>query len=293
MTGVLVGQSDDAALLLRRQFHISCQKTWLSTLQLRKLLSNLSEADAQVEEARHTAQLLKSVADLNVIRGGPWCRKVRIHDDRLGVEEAHKCVSRSQVRGLMSVFPRGSLATHLKGNSYRNQIAEVPGGSGGGQKKTDMKLTAAPSTTSACSMSSQTGPKKTRKCKALLSSPSKAISAAKPPVACVAPKRKSGKRAPGKKRQSGVDGHTYRQSIHCQQRDPDYDRLKFGHDPQAVKNKARQTYRAKRNLQLQRRSCSGRSPQPTEQGAALYRRRASFSALALVSLRVRVCLGRP
>ena len=49
MTGVLVGQSDDAALLVRRRFHISCQKTWLkgmnvSTLQLRKLFFNLSEA---------------------------------------------------------------------------------------------------------------------------------------------------------------------------------------------------------------------------------------------------------
>jgi hypothetical protein len=75
MTGVLEGQSDDAALLVRRRFHVSCQKTWLqgmsvSTLRLRRLLSNLSEADAQVEEARHTAQLLNSVEDFGTIREG-------------------------------------------------------------------------------------------------------------------------------------------------------------------------------------------------------------------------------
>lgn len=103
MTGVLVGQSDDAALLVRRRFHVSCQKTWLqgmsvSTLRLRKLLSNLSEANAHVEEPRHTAQVLNSVEDFGTIRGGPWCRKVWTHDDRLEVEEVRGCKSRSQVR---------------------------------------------------------------------------------------------------------------------------------------------------------------------------------------------------
>ena len=258
MTGVLKGQSDDAALLVRRRFHIGMRKSWLagmsvSTLKLSKVLSNLSEADAQVEEAWHTAKLLESVKDFTTIRGGPWCRKQWTHDDRLEVEEVRACTSRFQVRSLMSVFPKGSLAKHLTGGSYRNQVAEVPGASGS-ESGPAVKLIAPlpPPASSSGSSSSSTSARSAKakrekprkgKSKALRCSSSRAISAAKPPVVCVAPKRQSGKGAPGRKRKPGVDGHVYRQSIHCNYGDADYERLKYGNDPQAVKNKAQQTYR--------------------------------------------------
>lgn len=145
------------------------------------------------------------------------------------------------------MFPKGSVATHLSGGSYRNQMVEVPGASRS-ESKPDLKLAPArpAPASSASSRSSKAKSQKLKKCKALLPSPTKAISAAKPPVVCVAPKKQSGKRAPGKKGKSGVNGHDYRQSIHCHFGDENYERLKLGHNPQAVKNKAQQTYRAKK-----------------------------------------------
>ena len=147
------------------------------------------------------------------------------------------------------MYPKGSLATHLSGGSYRNQMVEVPGASRS-ESKPDLKLALArpAPASSASSRASKAKSQKLKKCKALLSSPTKAISAAKPPVVCVAPKRQSGKRAPGKKGKSGVNGHDYRESIHCHFGDENYDRLKFGNNPQAVKKKAQQTYRAKIRL---------------------------------------------
>lgn len=145
------------------------------------------------------------------------------------------------------MYPKGSLATHLSGGSYRNQMVEVPGASRS-ESKPDLKLALArpAPASSASSRASKAKSQKLKKCKALLSSPTKATSAAKPPVVCVAPKRQSGKRAPGKKGKSGVNGHDYRESIHCHFGDENYDRLKFGNNPQAVKKKAQQTYRAKK-----------------------------------------------
>lgn len=87
------------------------------------------------------------------------------------------------------MYPKGSLATHLSGGSYRNQMVEVPGASRS-ESKPDLKLALArPAPASSdSSRASKAKSQKLKKCKALLSSPTKATSAAKPPVVCVAPK---------------------------------------------------------------------------------------------------------
>ena len=116
------------------------------------------------------------------------------------------------------------------------------------ESKPDLKLAPArpAPASSASSRSSKAKSQKRKKRKALLPSPTKAISAAKPPAVCVAPEKQSGKRAPGKKGKSGVNGHDCRKSIHCDYGDENSDRLKLGNNPQQVKNKSQQTCKAKK-----------------------------------------------
>ena len=229
ITGVLEGQSDDAAKLVRRSFHIKWQKAWLkgmdaSTMSVQTIKTQLSLRDALVEEARLTASLYLQQGGHQQVRGGPWCRCRLPWSDKEEIANVDGCTSRQAVRALAARSPSGSLALHLAGKSYSKARLVVG--------------KAAASTLDMVALSGSS-----------LAHPPRVI-ASRPPLVVCAPKRQSGKSKTSGG--SGKSGHEYRLQQNISYSHARYKSLKWGVLPRSTKNKAQRTFRAKKRAAASR-----------------------------------------
>ena len=131
ITGVLPGQSDEAAKRVRRQFHLKFQKAWISGMEpssvhLRTALTDLNLQDALIEEARLAAERYLETQGNRKIRGGPWCRTRLPPTDKAEIQLTVSCSSRVAVKALALTKPHGPLAKHLSNESYTEEAVLAP-----------------------------------------------------------------------------------------------------------------------------------------------------------------------
>ena len=125
ITGVLAGQTDHQALLLRREWHESRPVFVLRNsvdLRMSVLQTGLAKADALIEECRVTASAYIDDADSGAtIRGGPWCSlKPRVSER--SVRSDWLCEVRSVCRRCSWEKP-SALRKHCKDHARRKQRA--------------------------------------------------------------------------------------------------------------------------------------------------------------------------
>ena len=131
ITGVLPGQTDEVVKLVRRAWHLICQKKWIegmdpASVHLSTSLTDLKLQDALIEEARLTAARYSEREGHKKVRGGPWCRRVLPPEDRAEVVSTLSCSSRDAVKAVAVAKPFGSLAQHLALKSYSKESVPVP-----------------------------------------------------------------------------------------------------------------------------------------------------------------------
>ena len=124
-TGVLQGQDDQTAVKMRKRWHLQKPVAWFrggdgDSLSYSILATRLSKRAALMEEARETANLMKSNDEEGKtrVRGGPWCRCQLPTMDHAEIDQVHACTSREGVANLADRLAGGSLDKHLKGQSY-------------------------------------------------------------------------------------------------------------------------------------------------------------------------------
>jgi hypothetical protein len=123
ITGVFDGQGDWAALQARKQHHESIPVAWVKgaradSLHIKLLSTGLSLPDALVDEARLTARMYQEESGADLVRGGPWCRRVLPVEDKSEIEMTAALTSRAAVRECGRRSLNGSLAAHLAGRTY-------------------------------------------------------------------------------------------------------------------------------------------------------------------------------
>ena len=120
ITGVHKLQSTQSAICIRKNYHVDDPVSWMedgTDLAISSDHTKLKLPHALAEEALVTAQLMTTLGR-ETVRGGPWCRKRLDHDDHLEIEAVAACSRWSDVAGLIKIFPRGSLAKHMRFEDY-------------------------------------------------------------------------------------------------------------------------------------------------------------------------------
>ena len=122
ITGVLAGQTDHQALLLRREWHESRPVFVLRNsvdLRMSVLQTGLAKADALIEECRVTASAYIDDADSGAtIRGGPWCRLSLTATEKKCLQLVYDATSRAEVKRIAGQAPGSDLSKHLRGERY-------------------------------------------------------------------------------------------------------------------------------------------------------------------------------
>ena len=130
-SSVLKGQSLRCAVAARKRYMQKVRVAWLNDVdvngvQVEVIFPSLQKKDALIEEARLTAAEYLLSAGGDVVRGGPWCRKVLPNADKDEIRLVNACTSRAAVEQVAFDLSGGSLAYHLAGKTYKG-ASEKPG----------------------------------------------------------------------------------------------------------------------------------------------------------------------